>query len=243
MRIAVCDDENISLEYNVDLLENYKSERNLSAEVLRFNDPLKLLKATDAEPIDIYFLDMIMPGMNGIELGKRIRGKNADAQIVFLTADRESALEAYDVNPLHYLIKPVSSDSIKKVMDLALSKLPKPERKITIKNKNGIYSFPIKDIICIEHTQRIAKFTLSNGKSIESMTLSSGFSDFVKSIVNEEGFISPHNSFVVNMDAVQNLEKDGFVLKTGMFVPVAVRKQTAVKSAYLEYCQKKLKNK
>ena len=72
---------------------------------------------------DILLLDVEMPGMSGIDLAKRLRGAGCRAEIIFITSHFECMAEGYEVDALHYLVKPVPAEKLRAVLDRAAARL------------------------------------------------------------------------------------------------------------------------
>ena len=107
LRIAICDDMPNELQSLVLLTKQYLSVNSLDAEVTEFSHSDGLLKAIEAESFHLYILDIVMPMLNGLELGKEIRRLDREAQIIYATTEPQFALQAYAASPLNYLIKPI----------------------------------------------------------------------------------------------------------------------------------------
>lgn len=95
------------------LVGEYAAENGISAQVRPFDTPALLLAfESENECADIYILDIIMPEMNGVQLGKEIRKRNAEAFIIFLTTSKDYALESYSVKAFAYIIKPAKKEDV-----------------------------------------------------------------------------------------------------------------------------------
>ena len=120
MKIAICDDDKNELFHILSLLADYQIQKNTDFSYKPFESSMEL--ATNAaeerqisyrssnaaeERYDIYLLDVVMPGLNGIELAKEIRSSDKAADIIFLTSSPEFAVESYTVKASNYLVKPV----------------------------------------------------------------------------------------------------------------------------------------
>lgn len=112
LRIAICDDMQGELEQISALTNKYITARGLTADVREFCHPDELLTVNETETFHIFLLDIIMPMISGLELGRSIRRTSTDAQIIYITTELGFALDAYAVNPLHYLLKPVDKQSL-----------------------------------------------------------------------------------------------------------------------------------
>ena len=109
MLYLAVDDENLQLNKLVDTLK----AADPRCEVLSFNNPLVALEAVKQVKIDVAFLDIEMGGMNGVELGKRLKQLNPNINIIFVTGYDQYAIDAYSMHASGYLTKPVSVERIK----------------------------------------------------------------------------------------------------------------------------------
>ena len=122
MLFLAVDDENLQLNKLVDALK----QADPTAEILSFNNPLIALEAVKDAKIDVAFLDIEMGGINGVELGKRLKSLNPSINIIFVTGYDQYALDAYSMHASGYLTKPVSAERIK--TELANLRYPMPAR-------------------------------------------------------------------------------------------------------------------
>lgn len=236
LKIAICDDIQKELERIAALTSEYLTEHNLDAELRQFGHPDALLTACEKEVFHIYLLDMVMPMVSGLEVGKSIRRSDREAQIIYITTEPGYALDAYAVNPLHYLIKPVERQALFSALELAFSRLNlDDEITITVKTKEGLRILPANQISCCEYKNHSANYTLIGGEQVKTTTLMGNFAEYIAPLLRDPRFLSPHASFVLNMSRVERLTRDGFYLQDGSFVPVSARQYATVRNSYLNY--------
>lgn len=235
LKIAVCDDMPDQLAQLSGLTREYLETAQLSAEVRAFSHPDKLLTACETEPFHIYLLDMVMPMVNGLELGRAIRRASREAQIIYVTSEPGYALDAYAVNPLHYLLKPVNKDALWGALALAASKAEGAETAVTVRTKDGLRTLTAGQIVCCEYVRHAALYTLLDGERVETTTLAVRFGAHLAPLLQDKRFLAIGSAFVLNMSRVEKLNHDGFVLRGGVSVPVPVRQYTAARKAYLDY--------
>ena len=130
MKILLVDDEKLQLLR----LEEAVKEVLPEAETLSYLNPMKAFEDGKEEQIDIAFLDIEMPGLNGISLAKKLKSVNPKINIIFVTAYNNYAMEAMKMHASGYVSKPVSGEKIKEEVEgLRFPIELKPTKKILIK--------------------------------------------------------------------------------------------------------------
>lgn len=151
-RVAVVDDEPEILERISTLLDKYASDsgREIIFNTDKFSDGEEFLK-NEPNSYEIIFLDINMPGANGLLVAKKIRENNKTAIIIFCTHYAQYAINGYEVNALGYLLKPIEEPSFIRNLDTALKVLKNSQsRRIRIKTLHGVEVVPAADIIYLE---------------------------------------------------------------------------------------------
>ena len=155
LNIAICDDEEIIREQIKELTEKEKS--GLCMELYETGDAL----LASGKQFDIVFLDIQMEGTDGIETAKRLRQRDEDTILIFITGIREYVFEAFDVAAFHYLLKPIEEEKFREVFRRAGRELEKRKSKrretVFIKTRNRSFSLEKDSILYIE----------SRGKKVE----------------------------------------------------------------------------
>ena len=116
LKIAIVEDERECQEALIEHLRKYEKEKNEAFIVRIFNDGIDILDDYSAD-YDLIFLDIHMKYQDGMTTAKRIREVDADAQIVFITALAQYAIEGYKVNALDFILKPVVYEQLAMTMD------------------------------------------------------------------------------------------------------------------------------
>lgn len=240
LRIAVCDDMPDELQSLVSLTDQYLSANGLDAEVTEFSHSDALLVAMEAESFHLYILDIVMPMVNGLELGKEIRRLDREAQIIYATTEPQFALQAYAASPINYLIKPVDRQQLFDTLTLAIAKADLAEEQtFTVKTADSLRVIKLSDIACCEYRAHAVIFSLTNGEEVVSRTIRENFSEYSSSILKDRHFLQCHTSFVINMRRVERFAKDSFTLCRGKSVPIAAKQYPAVRGAYMDYLMAK----
>lgn len=128
MKVIYVDDEKV-------LLENFAlTVKDLSRidELHTFNKSKEALNFVKENPVDVAFLDIEMPEMNGMTLAKELQKVDENIRIVFVTAYENYALQAFWVDAIGYLLKPYCVTDIEKALDKAFYIRKKPKKEIRI---------------------------------------------------------------------------------------------------------------
>jgi DNA-binding LytR/AlgR family response regulator len=240
LRIAICDDMPQELQSLVSLTNQYLAANGLDAEVTEFSHPDALLTAIEAGNFHLYILDIVMPMVSGLELGKEIRRHDHEAQIIYATTEPQFALQAYAASPINYLIKPIVKQQLYDTFALAISKADLTEEQtFAVKTAGSLRIIKLSDIVCFEYHSHAVIFSLTNGEEVISHTIRENFLEYSSPILKNRHFLQCHTSFVVNMRRVECFAKDSFTLYGGKTVPIAAKQYPAVRDTYMDYLMAK----
>ncbi len=232
MHIAVCDDNNDELSRIMVLLEDYSRERKGLLTYEAFHTAIELIETMTARPFDLLLLDILMPGITGIEAARELRQSACNVPIIFLTSSREYAVESYRVGAEDYILKPARRDELFPSLDKQLARLTQEEAFITLKTGSGIAKLPLSQIVYVEVIRRKIQFILVSGEVREAYGY---LSDYEGALLSDRRFYKPHRSYVVNLNQVTELDKEGFSTIIGKTVPVARASFAKTKAAYMKY--------
>lgn len=150
-RIAICDDEQNQIEYITSIVTSWSNHKGHSCEIRTFaSAEAFLFEYEEDKAYDILLLDVEMKNMNGIELAKRIRKDNNRAEILFITSHFEFVGEGYEVDALHYLIKPISVEKLTQVLTKAAEKLSVEPPSVVISCEGETVKLYESDILYVE---------------------------------------------------------------------------------------------
>ncbi len=149
MKVAICDDERSERQLLCKYVEEWAAGKGLRAEVRCFDSAESFLFAwEDEKDYGILILDIEMGSMNGMELAQKIRERDSDIPILFVTGYVEYMQFGYDVKALHYLMKPIDREKFFTVLD-RLPAEQKDAEKILLQTEEGNVSLPPGDICVI----------------------------------------------------------------------------------------------
>ena len=240
LRIAICDDIPDELQRLASLTKQYLFVHGPDATLTEFSHPDALLTSTKTEQFHIYILDIVMPLVSGLELGKEIRRHDREAQIIYATTEPQFALQAYAASPINYLVKPIEEQQLFDTLNLAISKIGQTEEQtFTVKTGDGLRVIKLSELTCCEYRAHAVTFHLKNGEEVISRTIRENFPEYSAPILQDRRFLQCHTSFVVNMRWVERFSRDSFTLWGGRIVPIAAKQYPAVRDSYMDYLMEK----
>lgn len=200
----------------------------------KFQEPEAAIKELNKSSIDILFLDIEMPRINGFELLSAI--KKINFQIIFVTAYNEYAIDAFKKNAIDYILKPIDNNELKIAVNKALKnlkiqkekndfeKLTKlisdnitQNNKIIVPTQNGVSFLNEDEVLHLEGYQGYTKIHLENNTILTS---SYNLGKFEKTIGTK--FFKCHKSHIVNLEKVRHLENEGYlILDNETHIPIS----------------------
>ena len=230
MKIAICDDD-------VRICELFRSAVQRlypKASVSIYTDAGKLIREENLP--DILLLDIKMPGVSGIEAAKDLRRNGWKGILIFITGNEEYVFEAFDVKAFHFLVKPIHSEKLEKVLKNAVRELSvqdqeeETEDAITISTAGEHIRVKTAEILYAEVYGRKVIVVTTDRKIEYYGTLSS-----LKALLGK-GFYQPHRAYLINFRYVESYDSKEIVLK-GSRLPMARRHYQEFVEKYMEYCE------
>lgn len=221
LRIGICDDEDWYLANMEEILSEYCDARKLEYKIYQYKDGYELITAQNL--LDIIFLDIEMTNMDGIEAARKIREKNMDVPIIYITNHSDYWRKAYSVHAFEYIEKPFRKEQISQVMD--------DYYKMTQKEKNDKVLLITDDGIVPLKYRDIYYFLIEKKKSVRVSTITGDYivNENLADIYNKlhsEMFYMPHRCCIINLRFVCNVVNDyDIIMENGEFLPLAQKKK------------------
>lgn len=232
MRIAICDDEKKISELIEEKIRHYYFSNNIDCTIEKFESGEELLQH-DLLSIDVLFLDVDMPGINGLETARRIREQDKDMLIIFLTAYSEFVFESFKVDAFRYLVKPVQNQELTETLEAIYQKLSTPEEYLNFQFQNETFSIKYSDIIYIEGMRDKIWIYCSDGIYRWRGTIKN-----LNEKLNEKGFFQVHRSYIINMNKIQKYSSQTVLMEGGHKVPISKYRMNEFKEEYIKFWSK-----
>lgn len=216
IKIGLCDDISVQLSIVGDIVGKYCDEHNIDVKIKEFESGEDLLEYVDRNGFfDIYILDMILPGIRGIEIGQSLRNKGDRGKIVYLTATSEFAVESYEVDAFFYLLKPISRESLYRVLDKTIDAIDdeknaeysSEEKTFEVKTHDGKKVVKTRDILYVDIVNRGLAFHMCDGTILEGPMLRIPFSEAVKQLTQCVKFTFAGQHLLINIANVEKADR------------------------------------
>ncbi len=237
IKIAICDDDVLMRDSLGILINEYAKAHKLVVNYEKFVSPLDLLDQIErGVRFDVLFMDVIMPGENGIDAASEIRNYDRNVKIIFLSSSPEFAVQSYSVGAYFYQLKPLSRDTFFKLMDSVLSTREKEKTtSLILRCKNGITRIDLNQLEYCEVMLRTLFFHLTDGSLLESI---GRMDDLHRQLEPKGNFIRPHRSYIVNMDHIKSMSYKSITMMCGDEIVIPRGKYSELKNAFIEYAFK-----
>lgn len=251
-KIAVCDDEQADAAYVVNCIKKWASDHAVMVHVETFPSAEAFwFRYEEDRTFDILFLDIEMNAayaptadstgvaanmdaesgggsMNGIELAAKIREYDHAVQIVFVTGYMDYIAEGYDVEALHYLLKPVTQERLVSVLDRAVRRAKGREKELCLHTAEGTVRIPAGSIRYLEVQRNYVTVHAE-----EPYTVKKTLGELEKEL--DERFFRTGRSYIVNLFFVKKITKSQVYLKDGTQVPLSRGLYEEINRAVIRY--------
>lgn len=236
MRIAICDDDEQERACLSRMITEYQLSREVSFDCLLFHNGTEFLCDLKGGEYDLVLLDVLMPGVSGMQVAQELRELDKNVKIIFISSSPEFAIESYSVGAYHYLLKPVDADSFFRLLDRARSELfMQAEQGFALKNREGVVGISFTRLEYVEVINKTVVFHLANGVVYET---AAALADFEEMLLSRPEFLKTHRSYIINISYIETFSGNCVVTKSGYEIPVSRHRRNQVRDAYIHFLQR-----
>lgn len=213
-KTAVCDDSAADRKYLSDLVRQWARSAGHTVTIAEFPSAESFLfHYAEEKDYDILLLDIEMGNMDGITMARRLRRENDTVQIVFITGYSDYIAEGYEVDALHYLMKPTGRDKLFSVLDRAAEKLKKNEKVLTLETGGETIRIPVYQIRHADVQGNYVTIHASVDVTVK-MTLRELASEL------DDRFYRAGRSLIINLTRISRVTKTEIRLSDGTALPL-----------------------
>lgn len=237
-RIAVCDDNDFFRDHLKLMIEEYGRMNQYQLDVYTYRNGEAFLEDFNRIAFNILFLDIDMgSGITGIDTAQKIRKRDKDIVIIFVTSHDEYAIDAFGVSALQYLIKPVKVSQLEDILGKSLKQIQvnqaqklREQDYMVIRTVDATYTVRKEDIYYISKCVNWVIYHTSQGDLYSYDTIK-----HLSLRLNPQEFIQINQGMLVNWGNVESLSKNKVVVK-GKELTVTKTYQAAIQ----EHCKKEV---
>lgn len=233
MRIAICDDEEAQRLLLQKYVEEWAQENRIQLETRLFTSGESFWFAwEDDREYDLLIFDIEMGQLSGMELAADIRRKDGEIPILFVTGYDSYMAQGFEVDALHYLLKPLRREKLFAVLDKFNKNRMKKEQeeKLLFRTEQGPLSLPVSKIWYIEaRAHQCILYTED-----ESHILCASISEMVASLCRRQEFVRCHRSYLVNVQHISAIVKPELILDDKRRIPVSRSAEKEVNQAFIK---------
>lgn len=233
INIAICDDDiTVCSELEFFILE-FQKQTNTSLTVEIFYSGEELIDyIINYCKFDLIFLDIELGNINGVKVGQFIRSKLEDfiTKLVYISSKSQYDRQLFDVQPLHFLEKPIKKEKVIQDIQLTIKILGKENNIFSFKNGKEIYNIPIKDILYFESLNKKNRIVCLN-----NIYYYYGKIHLIMEKVSNNKFIQPHRSYVVNYQHIILMKSNEMKMVNGDIIPISQGKRSEIRQLYIAF--------
>lgn len=243
-RIAVCDDDPNELGQTLAILNRWRDAHSPQEEIVLdgFGAAGELLERLhgNRQFYDVLVLDILMPEMNGIDLGCRVRGQSDSPDslpyLIYTTTSRDYAVDAFSARAYHYLLKPLCQEKLSAVMEELWVRVSQARNTaVAVSTAQGVVMVKAEQIVYIENSHRCPVYHLNNAPAVQGVVNRGTLEEAIGPLKDSPEFVCPHKSFWVNMRYIRRLQPKELCLDSGEQIPISRVRAAEVKRQYLKY--------
>lgn len=213
-RVAICDDHAEDAAFVQQQLLDWAKERRVEVQAEQFSSAESFLfRYEEDKTFDILLLDIEMGEMDGVTMAKQVRRENETIQIVFITGYSDYIAEGYEVEALHYLMKPVNREKLFMVLDRALAKHKQNERCLNLELSGEMVRLPFYEI---RYLDVLKNYVTVHAK--REYTVKRTLGDFEAEL--DDRFFRVGRGLIVNLKEIRKVTKAQVYLADGTVLPL-----------------------
>lgn len=230
INIAICDDDEKDITLLEEVITDVLKNKDINFVIDKYENGITLIDNWKA--YDIVFLDIEMMGENGLDIGNKIKKRNIQTKIIYVTNYDLYYAEAFSIHAFQYILKPINSKKIADTLYEAINYVngTSLHNFVTLSDMGDVINIKSSEIIYFEFVQRKVKLTTGNKEYFIKTSLKRIYEK-----VEDWGFGVPHKAFIVNFLKITNLKQNSLIMSNGDDIPIAQKRASEFRKQYLRF--------
>ena len=235
MHLAICDDDAGILGVVTGAIVSAFRKHDIEAEVETFRRTYDLERRMTEQSFELLFLDIDMPGTDGITFARKLRASNCRIDIIFVANREDKVFDALRTNPGGFIRKARFLEDVSAVIDLWVQNRPAEERpKLVVQSWDNSITVFIDDILYIEGNNKTQLLHAAGEK--DPLPVRRSMQELEEALA-PHGFLRIHKGFLANYKFIRRLENTEALLVNGERIPLSRRRVQEIRTQYLELMQ------
>ena len=227
LNIVIVEDQDIEAQRLINELTLWSSSKNFSVSIKKYSSGEEYFLSSDTHTALVFFLDIQLPGINGLQVATRLRKEHFNGHIIFLTAFHEYVFEGYHVHALNYLLKPIESSALVPCMDEIAQSLI--GNNYIFRNKQEIIQIPYQEILAFSRNYHYVDILTKSETFCQRTSLKNILTHLPKE------FIQTHRCYIVNMTHIKKIVANTIELSNHLTVQIGRQYINSVRMAFANY--------
>lgn len=239
VKIAIIEDEQLHTELLMEYIKSWSIQKKVTVKIKSFPSAESFLFHWEEEiDFDLLFIDIQMKEMNGMELARYIRERDRDIIIIFTTGIVDFIEEGYEVEAMHYLLKPIAREKVEQCME-KVKKRKKQKQFLLLHGIDKLWKIDIEKINYIEAMGHgcILGVIKEQEEAWQERKITESISE-LKDMLIDYGFIQCHRSYLCRIANIYKIDKKEIYFDDGSHIPVSRRMYGEVNQAFIKYFRK-----
>lgn len=234
-RIVICDDDPNFREILQRRVSARLKDRGIDFSIVLYSSGEELLKELEeAEQLPhLVFLDILMGEINGIDTARKIREKDSQTSIVFITSSDQYVFLGYEVQALQYLLKPIQEEQLTEILEFDLKRRFE-KQYLTFQIKLTTYHIAHDEILYLESDRKATKLFVKNRGEVYRIPMR--ISELENTLI-KAAFCRCHRGFIVNLSHVTEINSKFLMLDHSIEIPIGRLYAASTKHSFLQYIQ------
>lgn len=215
MKIAVCEDNEKDRETLCGQLASALTRRGAEADLETFSTAEELLETAEKTFYSMFFFDILLPGMSGMDAALKLRRQGNYSPVVFTTVTKDYLAQSYSVWAAHYLVKPIADKDVDEALDRCFQAIKGEEETLEVMVSRHLEYIPYSDIYYITGNNRTCLVHTRTGQYVPYRSMTS-----MAETLTDRRFYQCHRSHIINLDHVQAVLRGKVAMRDDTLIPI-----------------------